>query len=58
MPWVLFVVSAVVIVVAGTKLARFGDQIAELSGLGLLVGAIYISARNPIFKTEPLDSDE
>ncbi len=46
-PWLLLVVSAGAIVFAGTKLSRYGDQIAELTGLGrlwigvVLMGIIY-----------------
>jgi len=32
--WAIFLVSAAVIVVAGTKLSQFGDRIADLTGLG------------------------
>lgn len=40
----LFLMSAVVIVVAGTKLARYADQIAELSGLGRLwIGVVLMA---------------
>ena len=35
-PLLLFIVSAGAIVFAGTKLSRYGDQIAELTGLGRL----------------------
>ena len=45
MPWLFFAVSAVVIVVAGTKLSRYGDQIAELTGLGRLwIGVVLMAA--------------
>jgi cation:H+ antiporter len=45
MPWVLFLVSALVIVVTGTKLSQYGDRIAEYSGLGRLwVGAVLLAA--------------
>ena len=44
MPWVLFLLSAAVIVVAGTKLSHYGDQIAELTGLGRLwIGMVLIA---------------
>ena len=44
MAWMLFLLSAVVIVVAGTKLARYADQIAELSGLGRLwIGVVLVA---------------
>ena len=44
MSWVLFLVSAAVIVVAGTMLARYADQIAELSGLGRLwIGVVLVA---------------
>jgi cation:H+ antiporter len=44
MPWVLFAVSTIVIVLAGTKVARCGDQIAELTGLGRLwIGAVLVA---------------
>jgi cation:H+ antiporter len=39
-----FVASAAVIIVAGTYLARYGDAIAELTGLGrLLVGSVLVA---------------
>ena len=39
-----FIASAAVIVVAGTFLARYGDAIAELTGLGrLLIGSILLA---------------
>jgi cation:H+ antiporter len=45
MPWLLFACSAAVIVFAGTKLSRYGDQIAELTGLGgLWIGVVLMSA--------------
>lgn len=57
MSWVLFVVSAVVIVVAGTKLARYADQIAELSGLGRLwIGVVLVAGATslpPFFSELP-----
>jgi cation:H+ antiporter len=44
MPWVLFAVSTIVIVLAGTKVARCGDRIAELTGLGRLwIGAVLVA---------------
>jgi cation:H+ antiporter len=44
MSWLLFAVSAAVIVYAGTKLSRYGDQIAELSGLGRLwIGVVLMA---------------
>jgi cation:H+ antiporter len=44
MPWILFVLSAAVIVVAGAKLSHYGDQIAELTGLGRLwIGMVLIA---------------
>lgn len=40
----LFLLSSVVIVLAGTKLSHYGDQIAKLTGLGgLWVGAILMA---------------
>ena len=33
-PWVFFLLSAAVIVYAGTKLSHYGDQIATLTGPG------------------------
>jgi len=45
MPSLLFVVSAGAIVFAGTKLSRYGDQIAELAGLGRLwIGVALMAA--------------
>jgi cation:H+ antiporter len=44
MSWVMFVCSAAVIVYAGTKLSHYGDQIAELSGLGRLwIGVVLMA---------------
>lgn len=41
----LFVISACAIVFAGTKLSRYGDQIAELTGLGRLwIGVVLLAA--------------
>lgn len=45
LPWLIFLASAAVIVVAGTKLSHFGDQLADLTGLGgLWVGVIFMAA--------------
>ncbi len=44
MPWVIFALSAVVIVLAGTKLSKYGDQIAEYTGLGgLWIGVLLMA---------------
>ena len=44
MAWGTFVVCAAVIVYAGTKLSRYGDQIANLTGLGgLWVGVVMMA---------------
>ena len=44
-PLLLFTASAWAIVVIGTKLSRYGDQIAELSGLGRLwIGVVLMAA--------------
>jgi cation:H+ antiporter len=51
MSWVLFLVSAAVIVVAGTKLARYADQIAEFSGLGRLwIGVVLVAGASLLFR--------
>lgn len=43
--WVVFVLSAVAIVFAGTALSRYGDQIAESTGLGRLwIGVVLMAA--------------
>ncbi len=43
-PWFPFLISASVIVYAGTKLSRYGDQIAEYTGLGRLwIGVVLMS---------------
>ena len=34
MAWLVFLVSAALIVYAGTKLTTYGDRIADLTGLG------------------------
>lgn len=45
MSWALFVVSAAVIVAAGTKLTHYGDRIAEYTGLGRLwIGVVLMAA--------------
>jgi cation:H+ antiporter len=42
--WAIFISSAAVIVYAGTKLSRYGDQIATLTGLGgLWVGVVLMA---------------
>ncbi|HXF94446.1 MAG TPA: hypothetical protein VNK46_16975 [Nitrospiraceae bacterium] len=43
--WGLFALSAVTIVIAGTKLSQYGDRIAELTGLGRLwIGVLLMAA--------------
>jgi cation:H+ antiporter len=45
MVWITFALSAVVIIVAGTKLSQYGDRIAEHSGLGRLwIGVVLLAA--------------
>lgn len=45
MPWMVFLGSAVVIVMAGTKLSHYGDRIAEHTGLGRLwIGVVLVAA--------------
>lgn len=45
MTWLLFVVAATVIVVAGVQLARYGDVIGEKSGLGRSwIGVVLLAA--------------
>jgi cation:H+ antiporter len=45
MPSLFFVVSASAIVFAGTKLSRYGDQLADLTGLGRLwIGVVLMAA--------------
>ncbi|NOT56324.1 MAG: sodium:calcium antiporter [Deltaproteobacteria bacterium] len=42
--WLIFLLSAGVIVIAGTQLSRYGDQIAELTGLGgLWIGMVLMA---------------
>ncbi|GKS64554.1 sodium/calcium exchanger membrane protein [Nitrospira sp.] len=44
MAWAIFFGSAAVIVYAGTKLSRYGDQIADLTGLGgLWIGVVMMA---------------
>ena len=44
-PWVIFLLSAAVIVYAATKLSRYGGQIAGLTGLGgLWIGVVLMAA--------------
>lgn len=45
MSWVIFVLSGAAIVIAGTKLSRYGDRIAELTKLGhLWIGVLLMAA--------------
>lgn len=45
MAWLVLVLSGVAIVVAGTKLSQYGDQIADLTGLGRLwIGVVLMAA--------------
>ena len=42
--WIIFLLSATVIVIAGAKLSHYGDQIAELTGLGgLWIGVVLLA---------------
>ena len=44
-PWIVFFLSAAIVVVAAIKLAQYGDIIAVRTGLGgLLVGTIFLAA--------------
>jgi cation:H+ antiporter len=44
-PWIVFLLSAAVVVVAAIKLAQYGDIIAVRTGLGgLLVGTVFLAA--------------
>ncbi len=44
MPWILFAVSAAVIVLAGIRLSHYGDRIAEHTGLGRLwIGVVLVA---------------
>jgi cation:H+ antiporter len=44
MHWLMFALSATVIVVAGTKLSQYGDRIAEHTGLGRLwIGVVLLA---------------
>jgi Ca2+/Na+ antiporter len=44
MPWAIFLLSAAVIVYAGTKLSGYGDQLAKLTGLGgLWIGVVLMA---------------
>ena len=44
-PWTIFLASASVVVLAGTKLSRYGDQIAKETGLGgLWIGVLLMAA--------------
>lgn len=44
MVWAMFVLSAAIIVAAGTKLSHYGDRIAEHSGLGRLwIGVVLLA---------------
>jgi cation:H+ antiporter len=44
-PWIIFLITAVVVVYAGTKLSHYGDQIADFTGLGgLWIGVVLMAA--------------
>lgn len=44
-PWLVFIISGVIIVIVATKLAEYGDVIAVRTNLGgLLVGTIFLAA--------------
>src|SRR5690606_42071933 len=44
MPWIIFVVTGAIMVVAANKLAEYGDVIAVRTGLGgMLVGTILLA---------------
>jgi cation:H+ antiporter len=44
MAWITFLLSAIAVVIAGTKLSVYGDRIAEQSGLGRLwIGVIFLA---------------
>ena len=44
MAWITFVLSAIAIIFAGTKLSQYGDRIAEYSGLGRLwIGVVLLA---------------
>jgi len=44
MAWIVFAASAAMIVYAGTKLTRYGDQLADLTGLGgLWIGVVLMA---------------
>ena len=57
MIWLTFVCGAVVIVLAGTRLSRYGDEIAELTGLGRLwIGVVLVAGATslpPFFSELP-----
>ncbi|MBI4002788.1 MAG: sodium:calcium antiporter [Nitrospira defluvii] len=43
--WIMLLLSGAMIVIAGTRLSRYGDQLAELTGLGRLwVGVVLMAA--------------
>ncbi|MES0279140.1 MAG: hypothetical protein ABUK03_05355, partial [Dehalococcoidales bacterium] len=45
MVWLKFVIALAIIIFAGTRLARYGDAIAEKTGLGRLwIGLILLAA--------------
>ena len=45
MAWAVFLISAAVIVYAGSRLSRYGDQLADLTGLGgLWIGVVLMAA--------------
>ena len=45
MTWLLFLAAALVIVLAGTRLARYGDVLGEKSGMGRSwIGVVLLAA--------------
>lgn len=45
MSWLIFALSATVVILAGTRLSQYGDKISELTGLGgLWIGVVLMAA--------------
>ncbi|HSN03652.1 MAG TPA: hypothetical protein VLS44_01630 [Nitrospira sp.] len=51
MVWVIFALSAAIVVAGGTKLSRYGDRIAEYTGLGRLwIGVVLMAAATSLLE--------
>ena len=56
MLWIQFVVSALVIILAGSRLSRYGDIIAEKTGLGgslVVVESAFLNSTDGCYDDNP-----